>query len=142
MCRFKKRPLARRSAWIDPKAIVPKSCVIGERVKIKGPVVLGENMFINDCVRMGSIIEIGEGTRIEPCSDICSCSVDGIDKKITIGKFVIIEPLCIINKGVIIGDRAILKAGSVVSIDVPAFAIVEGNPAKVIGWRKKENDFN
>ena len=38
----------------------------------------------------------------------------------------------IILKGVTIGDRAVIGAGSVVSKDVPADCIVAGNPAKVV----------
>jgi len=39
----------------------------------------------------------------------------------------------LILKGVRIGERAVVGAGSVVSRDVPAGAIVAGNPARVIG---------
>lgn len=35
-----------------------------------------------------------------------------------------------------IGDNAVIGAGAVVTKDVPANAIVAGNPAKVIGYRK------
>ncbi len=41
----------------------------------------------------------------------------------------------IILKGVTIGKGSIVAAGAVVSKDVPAFSIVAGIPAKVIGTR-------
>jgi len=53
-------------------------------------------------------------------------------KAITIGDFVWIGMNCIIMKGVEIGECAIVSAGSVVTESVPAFAIVAGNPAKVV----------
>lgn len=40
-------------------------------------------------------------------------------------------------KGVTIGRGAIIGAGSVVTKDIPAYAIVVGNPGKVIKYRKK-----
>ena len=39
--------------------------------------------------------------------------------------------------GITIGANALIGAGSVVTKDVPAFSIVVGNPAKVIGYVEK-----
>ena len=36
---FRTRPNVRRSAWIGKECIVPKSCIVGERVKLKHRVV-------------------------------------------------------------------------------------------------------
>ena len=41
---------------------------------------------------------------------------------------------CIIMKGVTIGEGAVIAAGSVVTKDVPAYAVVGGNPAKIIKY--------
>jgi len=41
---------------------------------------------------------------------------------------------CIIMKGVTIGEGAVIGAGSVVTKDVPDYAVVGGNPAKVIKY--------
>lgn len=45
---------------------------------------------------------------------------------------------CVILGGVTIHNGAIVAANSVVNKDVPAFSIVAGNPAKVIGYRFDE----
>jgi galactoside O-acetyltransferase len=41
---------------------------------------------------------------------------------------------CIIMKGVTIGEGAVVGAGSVVTKDVPDYAVVGGNPAKVLKY--------
>jgi acetyltransferase-like isoleucine patch superfamily enzyme len=45
---------------------------------------------------------------------------------------------CLILPGVKIGDGAIVAAGAVVTKDVPPYAIVGGNPAKLIRYRFSE----
>ncbi len=39
---------------------------------------------------------------------------------------------CIILKGVTIGEEAVVAAGSVVTKDIPDFAVAAGNPAQII----------
>lgn len=56
---------------------------------------------------------------------------------ITIGADVWIGANCIITAGVTIGGGAVVAGGSVVVADVPPFALVAGNPARTIGWRKR-----
>lgn len=49
-----------------------------------------------------------------------------------IGNYVFIGSRCIILKGVTIGDRSIIQAGSVVTTNIPPDCIAGGNPCKVI----------
>ena len=57
-----------------------------------------------------------------------------------IGDDVWIGSRVIILPGVTIGKGAIVGAGVVVTKDVPEYAIVGGNPAKVIKFRRKQPD--
>lgn len=59
-------------------------------------------------------------------------------KSIVIEDYVWIGVGATILKGVTIGQGAVVAAGSVVTKDVPPYAIVAGVPAKVIGERSKE----
>jgi acetyltransferase-like isoleucine patch superfamily enzyme len=43
---------------------------------------------------------------------------------------------CIVLKGVTIGEGAVVGAGSVVTKDVPDYAVVAGNPARIIKYTK------
>ena len=54
-------------------------------------------------------------------------------KPVKIGRGCFIGARSIILKGVTLGDRVIIGAGSVVTKDVPAFSIAAGNPASVVG---------
>jgi acetyltransferase-like isoleucine patch superfamily enzyme len=56
---------------------------------------------------------------------------------IRIGVDVWVGADCIVTPGVTIGDGAVVAGGSVVVSDVPPFALVTGNPARVVGWRKR-----
>lgn len=53
-------------------------------------------------------------------------------EKITIKNKAWIGFNCIILKGVTIGEGAIVAAGSVVTKDVPDYAVVAGNPARIV----------
>ena len=46
-----------------------------------------------------------------------------------------LDAACIIGEGVTIGQGAWVRAGAVVLRSVPANAIVEGNPAQIVGYR-------
>lgn len=62
-----------------------------------------------------------------------------IHKSVQIKDFVWLGHGVIIVPGVSIGEWAIVAAGSVVTKDVPDFAIVGGNPAKIIKYRDIES---
>lgn len=62
-----------------------------------------------------------------------------ICKTIKIGDFVWFGNRVTVVGDVNIGDGAIIAAGSVVTKDVPPYAIVGGNPARIIKYRDKEH---
>ncbi|MDB4222085.1 hypothetical protein N9809_08445, partial [Amylibacter sp.] len=45
-----------------------------------------------------------------------------------------LDAACVIGEGVTVGQGAWVRAGAVVLRSVPANAIVEGNPAQVVGY--------
>lgn len=86
-------------------------------------------------------IEIGEDTLIGAGCLICDSDMHEVPllsdrpikaKPIRIGDRVFIGARCVILKGVTIGSGSVVGAGSVVSRDVPAGALVAGNPAQVV----------
>ncbi|QHF54894.1 MULTISPECIES: DapH/DapD/GlmU-related protein [Streptococcus] len=101
---------------------------------------LGEGVFINHSLTLMSIggVTIGDGSFIGPNVSIVTdnhdmedllvlrCQPVVIGKKVWVGEGVKVMP------GVTVGDNALLASGAVVTKNVPANAIVGGNPAKVI----------
>lgn len=63
-----------------------------------------------------------------------------INKPVVIGNDVWIGEGVFINDGITVGDGAIIGAHSVVTRDVPAYAVVAGAPAKVIRYRFSEDE--
>lgn len=57
------------------------------------------------------------------------------DKDIVIGEDVWLGVNVTVLAGVTVGRGAIVGAGSVLRYDVPPYAIVAGNPAKIVGFR-------
>jgi acetyltransferase-like isoleucine patch superfamily enzyme len=61
------------------------------------------------------------------------------DGEVKIGNHVFIGANVVIAKPVVIGDWAVIGANSVVTRDVPPFAIMVGSPAKQVGSRNINN---
>lgn len=51
---------------------------------------------------------------------------------ITVGSHVWFGGNCVVLGGVTIGDHAVIGAGSVVTKDIPPYALAYGNPCRVI----------
>lgn len=103
----------------------------------------------------GGEIEIGEGTifahEVQILTQNHNYDSDDLEyipydkrlnnKRVIIGRYVWIGARTTILPGVIIGDGAVVGAGSVVSKDVPPYAVVAGNPARVVKYRSQIEKF-
>jgi len=112
-------------------------------------VEIGENSSLNKGAWIGNDTVIGDEVMMGPNVSILSASHHFSDvtipmthqgatprKPVIIGDDVWIGTRTIILPGVHVGSHSIVGAGSVVTKDVPEWAIVGGNPAKIIRYRK------
>lgn len=102
----------------------------------------GRNVFVNyDCVFLDcNTIELGDDVQIGPAVQIYTAThpLDararraGLEaaRPVRVGHNAWIGGAAVLLPGVTVGDDAVIGAGSVVTRDVPAGAIVVGNPAR------------
>ena len=124
---------------------IQKNASIGMRIRIGNNSGIGANCVVPDHVSIGDNVMMGPNcyfvTRNHAFSDTSLPMIkQGFSegKSITVGNDVWIGYGCIILPGVTIGNGAIIGAGAVVTKDVPPYAIVGGNPAKIIKYRTNE----
>ncbi len=111
-----------------------KNIYIGKDVEIfaEGGVVLGDNISFGAGV---SVLTTGHNFKNAKALPFDN---KGFKQKVSIGRNVWVGTQALIMSGVKIDDGAIVAAGSVVTKSVPFCAIVGGNPARIIGWRNKD----
>lgn len=122
-----------KGAKIGKNYKISSHTFICEGVTIQDEVFVGHNVtFINDAFPRAT----SEDGRLQTEQDwVCVPTL--VKKRASIGSSVTL--LC----GITVGENAVVGAGSVVTKDVPANAIVAGNPARVlrrIGKEKGKGD--
>ncbi len=115
----------------------------GRMINIGDNSGIGINCRLPGCVNIGNDVMMGPWVIIltknhETSRTDIPMNRQGFTKEqpVTIGDDVWIGSRAIILPGVTIGRGAIIGAGAVVSSDVPEWAVVAGNPAKIIRSRK------
>lgn len=99
-----------------------------------GPNCLLDNRFP---LTIGSNVSIAHSTKIYTLGhDIDDDDFTAKGKPVNILDNVCIFSNVLIMPGVTLGEGSVVLTGAVVTKDVPAFAVVGGNPAKILRYRK------
>lgn len=107
--------------------IGPGSFVGRAHIQLLAEITMGENVVVNDDVRL-----------LTGSHDVDSPVFAAIKGPIDIGSSAWICTGALVLPGVSIGRAAVVAAGAVVTKDVPAGAVVAGNPAKIVKMRGVE----
>ena len=120
---------------------IGEKCNIGQNVVVSPAVMLGNNVTVQNNVSIYTGVICDDDVFLGPSMVFTNVinprsAINRRDQyaKTHVGRGVSIGANATIVCGHDIGEYAFIGAGSVVTKNVPAFALVVGNPAKQIGW--------
>lgn len=128
-------------------AKIGKNCSLGQNVNVGGKAIIGDGVKIQNNVSVYDNVVIEDDVFCGP-----SCVFTNVInprafverkheyKQTVIKKGASIGANATVVCGVTIGEYALIGAGSVVTKDVPAYALVYGSPARVRGKVDKEGN--
>ncbi len=131
---------------VDPARCVrcglcDKACPIGAEGLTRPPrrayAAWAEGTTRAQSTSVGSMVTISQ--RAYPCTashDITRLLKPLIHRPIAVGDYAWVAAEAFVGMGVTVGEGAVVGARAVVAKDVPAWAVVVGNPARVVGWRR------
>jgi acetyltransferase-like isoleucine patch superfamily enzyme len=124
-------------AHVMPGARIGADCNICDHTYVEGDVILGDRVTIKSGVYLWDGLRLGDDVFVGPQATFTNdpfprsrrgftCRTTTIRRGASIGGGAVILP------GVVVGRCAMVGAGAVVTRDVPDFAVVVGNPARVL----------
>jgi maltose O-acetyltransferase len=140
-------PDGRRAAWRALGASIDDTALIGPGVRMRNPsrvsvgagTKLGGRMSIEGWgeVTIGRHVLMNNADLFTSQHYIDDPGLKGERRFISIGDYAWLPHKIIILPGVRIGSHAVVGTGSVVSRDVPDYAVAVGNPARVVKERAR-----
>lgn len=134
-----------KDSYLPYNSEIKTAVEIGDGTGINGKIRIlgGERVIIGKYCAIGSDVKIISSNhnikkanlQSKFATDFFNQSIDVLKGETKIGNNVWIGDSVIILPGVQIGDGAVIGAGSIVTKNVPPFAVAVGNPSKVIKFR-------
>jgi acetyltransferase-like isoleucine patch superfamily enzyme len=127
-------------AHVLPGATIGRDCNICDHVFIENDVVLGDRVTVKSGVQIWDGLRIGDDVFVGPNVTFSNDKYPRSKQyqrpvlQTHVGRGASIGGGAAILPGLRIGARAMIGAGSVVTHDVPARAVVSGNPARIVGY--------
>ncbi len=135
------------AALVETDAVPPGTTVgahsrIGREVEFAGACAIGGQTVLDGSVRVAAGVEIGPHAYLHGPLSIetavrvgAKCCIDASGgPTIVLGEGAVVGANATIWPGVSVGKRARIEPGSVVTKNVPAMAVVAGNPAQIVRY--------
>jgi UDP-2-acetamido-3-amino-2,3-dideoxy-glucuronate N-acetyltransferase len=126
---------------IMPNCVLGENCNIGQNVVISPEVVLGNNVKVQNNVSIYTGVTCADDVFLGPSCVFTNVTNprSGVNRRgqysrTHVGKGASIGANATIVCGHDIGAFAFIGAGAVVTKNVPAYALLVGNPARQMGW--------
>jgi UDP-2-acetamido-3-amino-2,3-dideoxy-glucuronate N-acetyltransferase len=126
---------------IMPNCVIGENCNIGQNVVVSPEVILGNNVKVQNNVSIYTGVTCDDDVFLGPSCVFTNVTNPrsainrrGQYSKTHVGKGASIGANATIVCGHDIGPYAFIGAGAVVTKNVPAYALVIGNPARQVGW--------
>ena len=131
-------------AHVHPRVRLGRNCTLGQNVVIGPDVVIGDNCKIQNNVSLYEGVTLEDGVFCGPACVFTNVSNPRaeIERKSEIRNTLVKRGATIganatILCGHTLGSYCFIGAGAVVVSDVPAYALMVGNPARRIGWMSR-----
>jgi UDP-2-acetamido-3-amino-2,3-dideoxy-glucuronate N-acetyltransferase len=124
-------------------AVVGADCNVCDHTFIEGSVTVGDRVTIKSGVYLWNGVRIGDDVHLGPNATFTNdrypvsrnTGFEQLETVVEDGAAV--GANATVLPGIVIGARALVGAGAVVTRDVPALAVVVGNPARVVRYLPK-----
>lgn len=143
-CEIGKQTKVWHFSHIMPRARIGKHCVIGQNVFIASNVIIGNGVKIQNNVSIYEGVICEDEVFLGPSMVFTNVTNprSAVERKEEYQKTLVKKGASIganatIICGNTIGQYAFVGAGAVVTKSVPDFALVAGNPARIMGWMSR-----
>lgn len=123
--------LQHASALLSPQARVSEGVQLLAYSVVAAGASVGRACILNHRALLDHESVLGAGSHLAPGATVCGC--------VSIGERVMIGAGAVVLPYLNIGHDAVVGAGAVVTRDVPPFAVVAGNPARIVSYRPRQS---
>lgn len=117
-------PIVHPDATVDPSARLGAGTQVLAQAVVAAQAELGAACIANHKASIDHECRLGDGVHLAPGATLCGL--------VSVGSGVFVGAGAVVLPRLTIGDDAVIGAGAVVTRNVPAGAVVVGNPARVV----------